>query len=58
MLKVLPVVFLAALCFANFGFMTFDTSLDPQKLSELAAAHVDKVAEIDELYTRWEAMQC
>ena len=33
-------------------------AVDPQKLSELAAAHVDKVAEIDELYTRWEAMQC
>ena len=31
---------------------------DPQKLSELAAAHVDKLAEIDKLYTRWEAMQC
>ena len=33
-------------------------AVDPQKLSELAAAHVEKIAEIDELYTRWEAMQC
>ena len=33
-------------------------AVDPQKLSELAAAHVEKIAEIDELYTRWEEMQC
>ncbi len=30
MLKVLPVVFLAALCFANFGFMTFKTSTEAE----------------------------
>ena len=30
MLKVLPVVFLAALCFANFGFMTFKTSTETE----------------------------
>ena len=31
---------------------------EPQKLTELAAAHVAKLAEIDELYTRWEELQC
>ena len=31
---------------------------EPQKLSELAAAHEEKIAEIDELYTRWEELQC
>ena len=30
MLKVLPIVFLAALCFANFGFMTFKTSTESE----------------------------
>ena len=33
-------------------------AVEPEKLSELAAAHVEKIAEIDELYTRWEEMQC
>ena len=31
---------------------------DPQKLTELAAAHVAKLEEIDELYLRWEELQC
>ena len=30
----------------------------PDKLRELAAAHVAKLAEIDELYLRWEELQC
>ncbi|MBR1646513.1 MAG: SGNH/GDSL hydrolase family protein [Selenomonadaceae bacterium] len=30
MLKVFPVLFLAALCFANFGFMTFNTSTETE----------------------------
>ena len=30
----------------------------PEKLTELAAAHVAKLAEIDELYSRWEELQC
>ena len=35
MLKVLPVVFLAALCFANFGFMTFKTTTESEELPAL-----------------------
>ena len=31
---------------------------DPQKLTELAALHVAKLEEIDELYLRWEELQC
>ncbi len=31
---------------------------DPKKLTELAAAHVAKLEEIDELYSRWEELQC
>ena len=30
----------------------------PEKLTELAAAHEAKLAEIDELYLRWEELQC
>ena len=30
----------------------------PEKLTELAAAHTAKLAEIDELYLRWEELQC
>ena len=30
----------------------------PEKLTALAAAHVDKLKEIDELYQRWEELQC
>ncbi len=30
----------------------------PEHLTELAAAHQAKLAEIDELYTRWEELQC
>lgn len=30
----------------------------PERLTELAAAHEAKLAEIDELYTRWEELQC
>lgn len=33
-------------------------AVEPTKLSELALAHEAKVAEIDELYTRWEELQC
>ena len=35
-----------------------NSAVEPDKLTELAAAHVAKLAEIDELYTRWEVMQC
>ena len=35
MLKVLPIFFIAALCFANFGFMTFDTKTEPDELPAL-----------------------
>ena len=31
---------------------------DPEKLTKLAAAHVAKLKEIDELYLRWEELQC
>ena len=31
---------------------------EPGKLTELAAAHEEKIAEIDELYLRWEELQC
>ena len=31
---------------------------DPEKLTELAAAHAAKIAEIDEFYSRWEELQC
>ena len=30
----------------------------PERLTELAAAHEAKLLEIDELYTRWEELQC
>ena len=30
----------------------------PDKLTELAAAHEAKLKEIDELYLRWEELQC
>ena len=30
----------------------------PEKLTELAAAHEEKIAEIDELYLKWEELQC
>ena len=30
----------------------------PEKLTELAAAHASKITEIDELYLRWEELQC
>ena len=30
----------------------------PEKLTELAAAHEAKIAEIDEFYLRWEELQC
>ena len=33
-------------------------AVEPQKLTELAAAHVSKLEEIDELYLRWEELQC
>ena len=35
MLKVLPIFFIAALCFANFGFMTFNTKTEPDDLPAL-----------------------
>ena len=35
-----------------------NAAVEPEKLSELAAAHIGKISEIDELYTRWEEMQC
>ena len=30
----------------------------PEKLTELTLAHEEKIAEIDELYARWEELQC
>ncbi|MBQ3442427.1 MAG: ABC-F family ATP-binding cassette domain-containing protein [Selenomonadaceae bacterium] len=33
-------------------------AVEPDKLTALAAAHVDKLAEIDELYLRWEDLLC
>ena len=30
----------------------------PEKLTELAAAHAEKIAQIDGLYLRWEELQC
>ncbi|MBD3878886.1 MAG: ABC-F family ATP-binding cassette domain-containing protein [Quinella sp. 1Q5] len=33
-------------------------AVEPDKLMALAAAHVDKLAEIDELYLRWEELLC
>lgn len=35
-----------------------NSAVAPEKLSELAAAHEKKLAEIDELYIRWEELQC
>ncbi len=35
-----------------------NSAVAPDKLTELAAAHESKLAEIDELYTRWEDLQC
>ena len=35
-----------------------NSAVEPTTLSELASAHEVKVAEIDELYTRWEELQC
>lgn len=33
-------------------------AVSPERLTELAAAHEVKLLEIDELYTRWEELQC
>ncbi|MBD3878070.1 MAG: ABC-F family ATP-binding cassette domain-containing protein [Quinella sp. 1Q5] len=33
-------------------------AVEPDKLTALATAHVDKLAEIDELYLRWEELLC
>lgn len=35
-----------------------NNAVAPEKLSELAAAHEAKLAEIDEFYLRWEELQC
>ena len=35
-----------------------NNAVKPEKLTELAAAHKLKLAEIDELYLRWEELQC
>ena len=35
-----------------------NAATEPGKLKALAAAHVDKLAEIDELYLRWEELLC
>ena len=35
-----------------------NSAVAPEKLTELAAAHAAKIAEIDELYLRWEELQC
>ncbi|MBR0260733.1 MAG: ABC-F family ATP-binding cassette domain-containing protein [Selenomonadaceae bacterium] len=35
-----------------------NAATNPEKLTELAAAHEAKIAEIDEFYLRWEELQC
>ena len=35
-----------------------NAAITPEILTELAKAHEDKLTEIDELYTRWEELQC
>ena len=35
-----------------------NSAVEPEKLTELAHAHEEKLAEIDELYLRWEELQC
>ena len=35
-----------------------NAAIEPDKLSDLADKHVAKLAEIDELYLRWEELQC
>ena len=35
-----------------------NAAVKPERLTELAAAHEAKILEIDELYTRWEELQC
>ena len=35
-----------------------NSAVEPEKLTALAAAHAAKIAEIDELYLRWEELQC
>ena len=35
-----------------------NTATAPEKLTELAVAHEAKIAEIDELYLKWEELQC
>lgn len=35
-----------------------NSAIKPERLTELAAAHEAKLTEIDELYTRWEELQC
>ena len=35
-----------------------NNAVAPEKLTKLAAAHAAKISEIDELYLRWEELQC
>ena len=35
-----------------------NSAIKPERLTELAASHEAKLTEIDELYTRWEELQC
>lgn len=35
-----------------------NAAVAPDKLTQLATAHADKLTEIDELYTRWEELSC
>lgn len=35
-----------------------NSAVEPERLMELAKAHEAKLTEIDELYTRWEELQC
>lgn len=35
-----------------------NSAVEPEKLTELAQAHENKISEIDELYSRWEELQC
>ena len=73
MLRFVPIALAIILCFSNLGFIdlggsTADKNPDThaprnhltQNKSDTSAqaAHVAKLAEIDELYTRWRELQC
>ena len=35
-----------------------NAAVEPKRLTDLAAAHEEKIAEIDDLYAKWEELQC